>query len=147
MLKVLLGNVRHGRLSRLPYLGCSLLIIALMLGFGIAIAVAAGVGEQLVGGDLQQAQDKLREWFALPAILLIVLVMSLLLFMSANIMAKRVRDIGLPGWWTVAAVVVLTAMVTYWVSDDAGNGLHTIVWIVLLLVPGNAVSAAASDSV
>ena len=147
MLKVLLGNVRHGRLSRLPYLGYSLLIIALMLGFGIAIAVAAGVGEQLVGGDLQQAQDKLREWFALPAILLIVLVMSLLLFMSANIMAKRVRDVGLPGWWTVAAVVVLTAMVTYWVSDDAGNGLHTIVWIVLLLVPGNAVSAAASDSV
>ncbi len=62
-------------------------------------------------------------------------------------MAKRVRDIGLPGWSMVAAVVVLTAMVTYWVSDDAGNGLHTIVWIVLLLVPGNAVSAAASDSV
>ena len=147
MFSVLLGNVRHGRLARLPYLGYSLLILALMLGFGIALAVAAGVGEQLIGGDLQQAQDKLREWFAMPVILLTVLVMSLLLFMSANIMAKRLRDIGLPGWLMVAAVVVLTAMVTYWVSDDAGNGLHTLVWVVLLLVPGNTVSAAATDTV
>jgi uncharacterized membrane protein YhaH (DUF805 family) len=147
MFKVLLADVRRGCLSRLPYLGYSLLIMALMLGFGIAIAVAAGVGEQLVGGDLQQAQDKLREWFTLPAILLIVLVMSLLLFMSANIMAKRVRDIGLPGWWTVAALIVLSAMVTYWISDEAGNGLHTIVWIAMLLVPGSAVSSAAPDTV
>jgi uncharacterized membrane protein YhaH (DUF805 family) len=73
--------------------------------------------------------------------------MSLLLFMSANIMAKRVRDIGLPGWWTVAALIVLSAMVTYWISDEAGNGLHTIVWIALLLVPGSAVSSAAPDTV
>ena len=147
MFNVLLGNVRGGRLPRLPYLGYSLLIMVLMLGLGITIAVAAGVGEQLIGGDLQQAQDKLREWFAIPVILLVLLVMSLLLFMTANIMAKRVRDIGLPGWWVVLAVTVLAGMVTYWVSDDAGNGLHTLVWIVLLLVPGKAVSAAAPDAV
>jgi uncharacterized membrane protein YhaH (DUF805 family) len=147
MFNVLLGNVRGGRLPRLPYLGYSLLVMALMLGLGITIALAAGVGEQLVGGDLQQAQDKLREWFALPAILLVLLVMLLLLFMTANIMAKRVRDIGLPGWWVVFAVSVLAGMLSYRVSDDAGNGLHTLVWIVLLLVPGKTGSAAAPDVV
>ena len=142
MFRVLLGDIRQGRLPRLPYLGYSLLIMALMFGFGVAIAVAAGVGEQLIGGDLQQAQDRLREWFAVPAMLVIALVVLLLLFMSANIMAKRVRDIGLPGWWVVLAVTVLTGMLGYWVSEEVGNGLHTLVWVVLLLVPGKAAGTA-----
>ena len=147
MFSVLLGNVRQGRLSRLPYLGYSVLIMVLMLGFGVAIGVAAGVGEQLVGGDLQQAQDKLLEWFAVPAMLVTALVMCVLLFMTANIMAKRVRDIGLPGWWAVLAVIVVTGAVSYWISDEAANGLHTLVWVVLLLVPGKAVTAVNRDSI
>ncbi len=39
MFKVLPGDTRHGRLKRLPYPGYSLLVMALILGFGIAIAV------------------------------------------------------------------------------------------------------------
>ena len=146
MFRVLLGDIRQERLPRLPYLGYSLLIMALMFGFGVAIAVAAGVGEQLIGGDLQQAQDRLREWFAVPALLVIALVVLLLLFMSANIMAKRVRDIGLPGWWVVLAVTVLTGMLGYLVSEEVGNGLHTLVWVVLLLVPGKAAGTAGGDA-
>ena len=76
MFKVLPGDTRHGRLKRLPYPGYSLLVMALMPGFGIAITVAAGVGEQIIGGDIQQAQDRLHEWFALPAPLLIMLAMA-----------------------------------------------------------------------
>lgn len=140
MFKVLLGDVRDGRLQRLPYLGYSVLVVVLILGFGIAVAVIAGVGEQIIGGDIQAAQDRLREWFALPAMLLIMVVMVLFLFMSANLMAKRIRDIGWPGWWGVLGIVVLTGIVSSLISEEAGNGLHTLFWVLLLLIPGNIVA-------
>lgn len=140
MFKVLLGDVRDGRLQRLPYLGYSVLVVVLMLGFGIAVAVIAGVGEQIIGGDIQAAQDRLREWFALPAMLLIMVVMVLFLFMSANLMAKRIRDIDWPGWWGVLGIVVLTGIVSSLISEEAGKGLHTLFWVLLLLIPGNIVA-------
>ncbi len=66
MFKVLFGDITNGRLMRLPYLGYSLLLTLLVIGFGLAIVLAIGVGEHIVGGNLQDAQDKLREWFSLP---------------------------------------------------------------------------------
>ena len=65
MFKVLFGDITNGRLMRLPYLGYSLLLTLLVIGFGLAIVLAIGVGEHIVGGNLQD-QDKLLEWFSLP---------------------------------------------------------------------------------
>ncbi|MBW2208518.1 MAG: hypothetical protein JRG79_16550, partial [Deltaproteobacteria bacterium] len=65
MIKALFGDVKTGRLMRLQYLGYSLLLSLLMFGFGLAIVLAIGAGEHIIGGDLQQAQDKLREMFTL----------------------------------------------------------------------------------
>ena len=44
MIKVLIGDVRTGRLMRLQYLGYSLLLSLLMFGFGLAIVLAIGAG-------------------------------------------------------------------------------------------------------
>jgi len=143
MFKVLFGDIYNGRLLRLPYLGYSLLLVALMIGFGLAVVLAIGVGEHLIGGDLQQAQDKLREWFTLPAMILFGLVTVLFVFSGANIMAKRLRDTGLPGWWLVLAITVLTGAVSYVISNEVSSGLHTLIWVVLLLIPGNAFTRGA----
>lgn len=94
MLKKLFGEITNGRLMRLPYLGYSLLLAALFLGFGIAVGLMIGTGEQLMGGDLQQAQAKLAEWLSIPFMVVFGLVVALIVFAGANIMAKRIRDIG-----------------------------------------------------
>ena len=138
MIKALLGDVKTGRLMRLQYLGYSLLVYLLMFGFVFVVILAIGAGEHIIGGDLQHAQDKLREMFTLPAMIVFAVIMPLLLFMVANIMAKRIRDIGLPGWWSVLAIIVITGIVSYMVSNEVSNGLSTLIWVVLLLVPSNS---------
>jgi len=140
MIKALFGEVKTGRLMRLQYLGYSVLLSLLMFGFGLAVVMAIGAGEHIIGGDLQQAQDQLREMFTLPVMLVMAVVMPLFLFIGVNIMAKRIRDIGLPGWWTVLAIFIVSGVVSYLVSDNAGSIVNTLAWVALVLVPGNALT-------
>ena len=146
MFKALFGNIINGRLMRLPYLGYSLLLVLFMFGIMFAIVLAIGGAEQLIDGDLQQAQDQLRERFTIPFFIVFGLVMALLIFAGSNIMAKRIRDIGLPGWWMALAFAVLSGVVSVAVSQQASSGLHTLIWILLLLIPGNAVGKGAEAS-
>jgi uncharacterized membrane protein YhaH (DUF805 family) len=145
MFKALFGEVKTGRLMRLPYLGYSVLLSLLMFGFGLAVVMAIGAGEHIIGGDLQQAQDRLREMFTLPAMLVMAVIMPLFVFIGANIMAKRIRDIGLPGWWMVLAIFVISAVVSYMISDEVSSGLNTLIWVVILLVPSNALAKGSAD--
>jgi len=140
MIKALFGEVKTGRLMRLQYLGYSLLLSLLMFGFGMAVVLAVGAGEHIIGGDLQQAQAQLQEQFTLPAMLVFAVVMPLFVFMGGNIMAKRIRDIGLPGWWMVLAIFVVSGVVSYMISDEVSSGLNTLIWVVLLLIPSNALT-------
>lgn len=84
---------------------------------------------------MQQAQDKLRDWLGIPAIILIGLAYLGLVFAGANIMAKRIRDTGLPGWWMVLIIFLLAGGATTAGSEQGGGGLYTLVWIALLLIP------------
>ena len=145
MIKALFGEVKTGRLMRLQYLGYSLLLSLLMFGFGLAVVMAIGVGEHIAGGDLQQVQDQLREQLTLPAMLVMAVVMPLFLFIGVNIMAKRIRDIGLPGWWTVLAIFVISGVVSFMVSENAGNIVNTLAWVAAVLLPGNALAKGTAD--
>ena len=138
MIKALFGEVKTGHLMRLQYLGYSVLLSLLMFGFGMAVVLAIGASEHIIGGDLQQAQDQLREMFTLPVMLVMAVVMPLFVFIGSNIMAKRIRDNGLPGWWMVLAIFVVSGVVSYMISDEISGGLNTLIWVVLLLVPSNA---------
>jgi uncharacterized membrane protein YhaH (DUF805 family) len=145
VIKHLLGDIKTGRLMRLQYLGYSLLLSLLMFGFGFAVITAIGAGEHIIGGDLQQAQDKLREMFTLPVMIVFAVASAFFLFAGANIMAKRLRDIGLPGWWLVLAIFVISGVVSYQVSNEVSSGLNTMIWVVMLLVPGNAFAKRTVD--
>ena len=131
---------------RLRYVGYSLLLSLLMLGFGFAVVATIGLGEDFIGGDLQQAQEILRERFTLPYMVVFAIASLLFMFAGANIMAKRIRDIGLPGWWSVLALLVLFTAFSYVVSDHVSSILQSLVWLVLSLIPGNAVAAGSRQT-
>ena len=145
MFKVLFGDVKEGRLMRLPYLGYSLLLTLVAIVLLVVIVLAIGAGEHLVGGNLEQAQNKLREWFTVPFVIIFGLVSVLFTFAGVNIMAKRIRDAGLPGWWMVLAIAILTGIVSTVVSNEAGSGLHTLIWLALLFIPTNTFSKEQSQ--
>ena len=56
MLKVLFGDVKGGRLARLPYLGYLVLlaVIGMAIVFG-GIVIVGGI-ERMMGGDIQQTR-------------------------------------------------------------------------------------------
>ena len=98
MLEAFIGDITGGRLGRLQFLGYWILLAIIVIVIGLGIGAAVGAAEQMVGGDLQSAQVKLREALGVPALLLISVVFALLLFIGANLKAKRIRDVGLPVW-------------------------------------------------
>ncbi len=140
MFKKIFGDIATGQLLRLPYLGYSVLLFVLMAAFMISIGLMIGGVEQMMGGDIHQAQDKLRGWLTLPFMIIFAVVMAAFLFAGFNIMAKRIRNIGLPGWWSILVILVVGALVTAFVSQQAGNGLNTLIWLALLLIPAKTFS-------
>jgi len=137
MINTLVGDINTGRLLRLQYIGYSLVLLLMVMGFVFFTILAIGAGEHLFNGNLQEAQAQLQDWFSLPFILAFGVFMIVLLFSSMNIMAKRIRDIGLPGWITVFGVMILEGIVSVVISEESGSSLHTVVWLLLVLVPSN----------
>jgi uncharacterized membrane protein YhaH (DUF805 family) len=131
---------------RLQYVGYSLLLSLLMVGVGLVFVAAIGLGEDVIGGDLQRAQEILRERVTLPHIIAFAVVTLLFMFVGANIMAKRIRDIGLPGWWSVLGLLVLFTVMSYAVSDHVSSILQRLVWLALSLIPGNSVAGGSRQS-
>jgi len=138
MFNILFGDIKTGRLLRLQYIGYSLLIAFPFFAFMMLVVLAIGAGEHILGGNLQEAQDQLRQWFTLPFMLVFGVFMAVVAFVSFNLMAKRFRDMGLPGWWAVLAIVVQGMIVSASVSEQAGGVFHTVIWLLLLFVPSNA---------
>jgi uncharacterized membrane protein YhaH (DUF805 family) len=146
VLKALFGDVRNGRLMRLQYVGYSLLLSLLMVGVGLVVVAAIGLGEDFIAGDLQQAQEMLRERLTLPYIIVFAVATLLFMFVGANIMAKRIRDIGLPGWWSVLGLLVLFTVMSYAVPDHVSSILQSLLWLALSLIPGNSVAGGSRHS-
>lgn len=139
MLKTLFGDITGGRVPRLPFLGYWLLLVVVLLVVIIGIGAAVGAAEHLVGGDLESAQAQLRSQFGLPALAVGIVVVAGFVFAGANLYAKRLRDIGLPGWWTVLGLIVAGLVISLAISDKAAGGFDFLVWVALLVVPTGAV--------
>lgn len=137
MLQILFGDIKFGRLTRLPYFIYSLLFNFVVIGIGIGVVLSIGAGEQIISGDIQQAQQKILSMFSGPFLLLFLVVTILLVLSWYNLMAKRIRDIGIPGWWAVLVIVILESIISVNISGKASSGIHTLIWIVLLLIPSN----------
>lgn len=134
MLKVLFRDIMNGHLTRLSYFGYSLLLVLLVVVLGIAFALTMLIIGNLIIGDNHQGQDMLRQWLSLPGFITI----GLCVFGWSNITAKRIRDTGLPGWWTLLAITILQSTLFFTVSVPASSSLQTLFEVALLSIPTNA---------
>jgi uncharacterized membrane protein YhaH (DUF805 family) len=136
----LFGAPRQGRMARLAFVIYASAIQLAVLVYFIWVIVATGLAEQavdldpekalqqlneilsspLTAGmaelatilDLEKAQQQSSELFS-PALLVLSGVFLLALFYALlNVVAKRVRDIGLPGWWAILAYVIVRVIIS-----------------------------------
>jgi len=136
MLTKLFGDITLGRLTRLPFLGYSLLLNLIWVLTLLGIVLAIGAAESFIGGDLQQAQQMLTEQLSLPFFIIFIPFSLLLVFAGFNITAKRIRDIGLPGWKSLIIFIILAAIVSFYVSPDIAKLFNSIFALLLLFIPG-----------
>jgi len=137
MLKIYFGEFSDGRLLRLPYLGYTLLMVAVFIGFVFGTIILMGAAETMMGGDLAGAQQTLMTALGIPYMTILGVIVLGVLVGSLNVMAKRVRDIGLPGWMFVLGFMIVSFLVSGFISESASNGLSTIVGFGLLFIPSN----------
>jgi len=135
MITALMGDIQRGKLHRLAYLGYTVLLTVLLIVFGMAAAFFIGVGEHLLGGDLQQALETLRQWLSIPFMLVFTIVMTLFIYAKLNITAKRIRDMGLPGWRMVLAILIVDLLLGVIVSREAASSFMFAILLLLLFVP------------
>ena len=145
MVTVLFGDIATGRLTRLRYLGWSLLLGLIGVGLAVVVGFMIGITENMVGGELESAQAQIQEHLGIPAIIVMAVCGLVLLFCSLNLMAKRIRDMGLRGWWTVLSIMVLGAVLSTLLSEQLGSIFHLLVWLALLLVPTAALGRGPSN--
>ena len=111
----------------------------------LAGASSLGIAENLAGGDLTQTQQLLAEKFGLPAMIIVGIVVAAVFFASLNLEAKRIRDMGLPGWWTLLAVwvlsVIIIALLSGFLDPELGNRVSSIIsaiaFLALVFIPGD----------
>jgi uncharacterized membrane protein YhaH (DUF805 family) len=138
VLTTLFGDLASGRLKRLPYLGYTLLLILAGTVFIFVLASTLGGFEDLYGGDFEQTRKAIRDRITLPALFAFVTAMVLMGFASFNLLAKRLRDTGLPGWKSVLAMTVAALLLTIFVSQRFNDILQALISLALFVIPSDA---------
>lgn len=138
MLTDYFGAIKSGKLLRMRFVGLWVLLIFIFIGFAIAIGVGLGVSEHLIGGDLAAAQNALRGAFAIPAMIIIGVLVLAFIFANLNIVAKRARDVGLPGWITSIIIALLSGGGSQ-VSGGGGGGIGGLLLLILVFLPSGLI--------
>jgi uncharacterized membrane protein YhaH (DUF805 family) len=141
---ILFFDVANGRIGRLSYLGHSALLLLLFLVVGLGIAVAFGVTGHMLNADFHAAHTTVMAAAGVPFIILMIALIGAFLFVSLNLTAKRVRDIGLPGWPVTICYLFAVGLVAQYLSQSVGHALNSLAFLALLLVPGGALGPRAT---
>ena len=130
MFRAYFGDFTTGRLTRLPFLGYLLLLSVLFILYGLGIAFGLGVAEHLLRGDLSAAQGYLREHLGLPVITLLGPFLLAFGLAKWNLVAKRIRDMGLPGWRVLLVIVLADAglALAMYTSGESMNHVSLVLW-------------------
>lgn len=144
ILTTLFGDITRGRLARLPYFGYTVLIS--VTGTVIALLVGASLGlfEQTAGGDTAGLQQNMAEDFGTLGIILLVIFGLVMMFANLNVSAKRLRDIGLPGWIGMLVIIIISAVLSA-LSENIASVFNLIVLLCLLLIPTGTVGGRSSN--
>ena len=135
LIRGLFWDIKGGRIGRAGFFWNSVLVLILVLIFAIVLIFVVEVSEQIMGGDMASAQKKIEESSSLPGMIATAVFAGLVMYAEVNLAAKRVRDMGLPGWWVVAGAAIIGLILSQTISDQSASGLNVAVWLALLFVP------------
>ncbi len=159
MWNIYFGDWSNGRLKRLPYLGYDVLLMVLAFAIVMGVIMLGGGFEGIMNPDLLAGMG-------VVVVIFFFLFFIALLVANLNIMAKRLRDMGLPAWGSVAAIIVISIVlemlfpaqqmemsavavntpdgVSTAMDTNASTGsvvsnlFNLIVFLCLILIPSNA---------
>lgn len=143
MIKDYWGEFANGRLAGKRFFILWIILIIAIVVFGLVVGASIGLAEKLIGGNIAEAQAHLRENFSLPAIVIVAVIGILALVAKLNIIAKRARDIGLPGWISAVVIAGLVGGATQYSHSTTGGGLGMMILIILALIPTDAIKRGA----
>ena len=144
--RIFFGEIRDGRLARLPFLAWTMLLGLMVIGFGLLAGATLAVVQNLIGGNPATSQAILEEVLAGPLVVGLTLIGLVVLFAQYNLVAKRARDIGLPGWPTVLVVFLLTGLAGATLSEMAIGWANAVVGLTLLLIPSDGLRRGSHRS-
>ena len=104
MLNVYFKEWKTGRLKRLQYLGyyVLLMVIAIVLIMG---AVMLGSAAQSAG---EMNAESIMSSMGIPLAIGLGVFILIMAVAQANILAKRIRDMGLPALWTILGLIAVS---------------------------------------
>jgi len=135
MLRDYFGDFANGRLKSIAFLVRWLVLLAIVFGVLIGIGAAIGVTERLAGGDIATLQRELAQSLGGPFAIAMLVFMGLVLIANLNIIAKRARDVGLPGWVTAIVIAGLSGTASQAGGHIATGSVGLMLLIVLTFLP------------
>jgi uncharacterized membrane protein YhaH (DUF805 family) len=144
MLRTYFGGLTNGRLARLPFLGFWVLLWVLFLLYGLGIAFGIGVVEPLVFEGLEGARGYLLANYGLAVLVALAVFCLAFGFAQLNLIAKRLRDMGLPGWLVLLVLALASVSLGYILPPggrpaDLGNlvngAFNGILLFALMIIP------------
>lgn len=135
MLRDYFGELTGGRLKPIRFVVLWILLVVLFVAFGVLVGASIGIAERLVGGDFMETQRLARESLALPGVIVVAVVFLCLALAKLNIIAKRARDVGLPGWLTAVLIAVLSIGTSQAASGPVAGSLGFLLLIILAVLP------------
>jgi uncharacterized membrane protein YhaH (DUF805 family) len=139
MLKVYFGEWGDGRLKRLQYFGYYLLLMLLMVLMVAGIVFSMGAVENMMGGDIAATQEAMMEHIGLPLAIGMMIFFIAMVIAEVNILAKRIRDMGLPPLWTILGLIALSIVI-----NILFPGQEVVGAAVVQSVDGNTTAAIAA---
>ena len=135
MITLLFDQVRTGRAGRLAFAkGLVLLVVAL----AVATVVLQGLfvfAESFSNGGTPGAFGLVVQLVGFAIAGVVGALALTLLYAFMNLIAKRLRDIGLPGWKALAVLFMLGAAFSLGTPAGAAFGYIGTVWLLLFFLP------------
>jgi len=119
MLKTYFGEWGSGKLQRLPYLGYYVLLMVIVFAVIFGGIFAIGASETIFSGNLADTQAMLMDKLGIFAMVGILVLMFLAFIGQVNILAKRIRDMGLPVLWTILGIILLSMLLNMLFPPEA----------------------------
>ena len=96
--------------SASPYLGYYVLLMVIVFVIIFGGIFALGASEVVFSGNLVDTQAMLLDKLGILAMVGILVILFLAFIAQVNILAKRIRDMGLPVLWTILGIVLLSML-------------------------------------